>query len=298
MQLNSTYFIMTTRRSKKDQAITTQSPVVCAILILATIDGFNRSWRSIEDISCIIQSVFDLPRMKKNQVPGTLIVTNLSNDVQSVDHRVNDIGIFRDGFQRKTSDGKKKRTKCLYLCPPKELPPSPEHGTEWYANLQDLSLDWDSKRLRMQKDDNYHIFWEELSALVQKLAKPATAPKNDQKRDKEEDKPEEPSSKQPFTKKTKVADLSSSLNDLDNKGIADTRLSKLMSCISESNEYTKFQLTKEEIVSLMNLVTAQCLAKLADLAAAAEVEEVILVDDDEEDGNHSIGTRRLMMQTT
>jgi hypothetical protein len=31
--------------------------VVHALLILATIDDFNRSWRSIEDISCIIQSV-------------------------------------------------------------------------------------------------------------------------------------------------------------------------------------------------------------------------------------------------
>jgi hypothetical protein len=79
---------MVTRRSKKDQAITTQSPVVCALLILATINDFNRSWRSIEDISCIIQSVFDLPRTKKNQLPGTLIVTNLSNNAltkESVD---------------------------------------------------------------------------------------------------------------------------------------------------------------------------------------------------------------------
>jgi hypothetical protein len=60
-----------------------------------------------------------------------------------------------------------------------------------------------------------------------------------------------------------------------------------MSHISESNEYTKFQLTKEETVSLMNFATAQCTTKLAHLASA-KVEEVILVDDDEEDGNHSI----------
>jgi hypothetical protein len=236
---------MATRRSKKDQAITTQSPVVCALLILVTIDDFNRSWRSIEDISCTIQSVFNLLRTKKNQLSGTLIVTNLSNDAltkESVDLRMNDIGIFRDEFQKKTSDGKKKRTKCLYLCPPKELPPTPEHGTKWYANLQDLPLDWDSKRIRMQKDNNYNMVREELSTLVQKLAKSATAPKNDQKRDKEEDKQEEPSSKQPYAKKPKVANTSSSMNDLDNKAIADTRLSKLMTRISESDEYTKFQL--------------------------------------------------------
>jgi hypothetical protein len=198
---------------------------VCAFLILATIDDFNRSWRSIEDISCIIQSVFDLPRTKKNQLSGTLIVTNLSNVAltkESVDLRVNDIGIFRDEFQRNTSDGKKKRMKCLCLCPPKKLPPTPEHGTKWYANLQDLSLDWDSKRIRMQKDNNYNMVREELSTLVRKLAKSATAPKNDQKRDKEEDKQEEPSSKQPYANKPKVANISSSMNDLDNKAIADT----------------------------------------------------------------------------
>jgi hypothetical protein len=70
---------------------------------------------------------------KKNQLSGTLIVTNLSNDAltkESVDLQVNDIGIFRGKFQRKTSHGKKKRTKCLYLCPTKELPPTPEHGTK------------------------------------------------------------------------------------------------------------------------------------------------------------------------
>ena len=90
---------MATRRSKKDQAITTQSPVVRALLILATMEDFNRSWRSIEDISCIIQSIFDLPRTKKNQLSGPVIVMNLSNDAltkESVDLRVNDIGIFRD----------------------------------------------------------------------------------------------------------------------------------------------------------------------------------------------------------
>jgi hypothetical protein len=58
------------------------------------------------------------------------------------------------------------------------------------------------------------------------------------KRDQEEYNPEEPSSKQPYAKKPKVTDLSSSLKDLDNKAIADTRLSKLISHISESNEYT------------------------------------------------------------
>jgi hypothetical protein len=100
----------------------------------------------------------------------------------------------------------------------------------------------ESKRLRMQKDNNFHMVQEELSTLVQKLAKLATAPKNTPKRDKEEDTLEEPSSKQPYAKKPKVADLPASLRDLDNKGIADTRLSKLISHISKGN--TKFQLTK------------------------------------------------------
>jgi hypothetical protein len=69
-----------TRKSKKEQAIATKSPVVRALLILAHMEDFNRSWRSIEDIACIIQSVFDLPRTKKNQLSGPLIVKNLSID--------------------------------------------------------------------------------------------------------------------------------------------------------------------------------------------------------------------------
>jgi hypothetical protein len=42
----------------------------------------------------------------------------------------------------------------------------------------------------MQKDNHYNMVREELLTLVRKLAKSATAPKNDQKRDKEEDKQE------------------------------------------------------------------------------------------------------------
>jgi hypothetical protein len=141
----------------------------------------------------------------------------------------------------------------------------------------------------MEKDHNFRTVQEELSTLVRKLAKPAAAPKSTQKRDKAEDNPEEPSSKQPDAKKPKVADLPASLRDLDNKATADTRLSKLISHIFKGNEYAKLQLTKEEIVSLVDFVTAQCIAKLTHLAAA-EVEEVIaeaviLVDDDKEDDN-------------
>jgi hypothetical protein len=117
----------------------------------------------------------------------------------------------------------------------------------------------------MQKDDNFKIVQEDLSKLVRQLAKPVTmkkaALKQTLKRVKEDDTQEEPSNKGPCAKKPKVADLSSSLKDLDNKAIADNCLSKLISCISKGNEHTKFQLTKEEIVSLINFVTAPCIAK-------------------------------------
>jgi hypothetical protein len=56
----------------------------------------------------------------------------------------------------------------------------------------------------------------------------------------------------------------------DNKAIGDTRLSKLIARISEGDEHTKLQLTKEAIVSPMDFVTAQCIAKLACVAAAEE----------------------------
>jgi hypothetical protein len=173
---------------------------------------------------------------------------------------VNNIGIFRDEFQRRTPEGKKERKKCLYLCPPKELPPTPEHGTKWHTNLQELSTDWESTRLRIQKDDNFKIVEEDLSKLLRQLTKPATevtkkaAPKNTLKRAKEDDGmpiSEETICEEPYAKKPKVADISA-LKDLDHKAIADARLLKLIDRISEGDEHTKFQVTKEEIVSLMN----------------------------------------------
>jgi hypothetical protein len=288
---------MVTRRSKKDQAIATKSPVVRALLILAQMDDFNRSWRTIEDISRILQSVFDLQRTQKNQLSCSLIVTNLSNDAltkESVDLRVNDIGIFRDEFQSRNSEGLKKRIKCLYLCPPKELPTTPERGTKWYANLQDLSSDWESKRVRIQKDDNFKTVEEDLSKLVRQLTKPATDTKkkvtkpvtDTAKKVTEVKKKVTEAIEEPCAKKQKRGDLSASLKDLDNEAIIDTRLLKLIARISEGDEHTKFQMTKDKIVSLMNFATAQCMAKLARLAvaeqeqAAAAEQEVISVDDE------------------
>jgi hypothetical protein len=83
--------------------------------------------------------------------------------------------------RKKTSDGKKKRAKCLYLCPTRELPPTPEHGTKWHVNLQDLLLDWESKRLIMEKDHNFCTVQQELSTLVQKLANQQQLPRVPQK---------------------------------------------------------------------------------------------------------------------
>ena len=84
---------------------------------------------------------------------------------------MNDIGIFRDEFQRKTADGKKKRIKCLCVCPPKKPPPAPDHGGKWYDNLQDLPSDF----TRIQKkDDNFKMVQEDLSKLARQLAMPAT----------------------------------------------------------------------------------------------------------------------------
>jgi hypothetical protein len=164
---------MATRRSKKHQAVATQSHVVRALLILANMEEFNRSWKSIEDVLSMIQSVFELPRTTKDQLSASLMVSHLSNDAltkESVDLRVNDCGLFRDEFQRRTSDGKNKRMKCLCMCPPKELPPVPVHGAKWHNNLQDLPVDWDSKSLRIKKDEDCTSIREDLSNLARQLA--------------------------------------------------------------------------------------------------------------------------------
>jgi hypothetical protein len=214
---------MGTRRSKKDQAIATKSHVVGALLILAHMDDFNRSWRSVDDISLIIQSVFEMPRTKKDQLSGVLIVSNLSKDPltkEIIDLVANDVGLFRAEFQRKSADGIKKRMKCLYMCPPKELPPTPASGTKWFDNLQVLPLDWESKRVGT-KSENFKMVQEGLSNLVRQLAMKATkaaAPKR--KRDKENDTQEVGSS----AKKPKAAGLSA--------------LSKLIADIAGADETT------------------------------------------------------------
>jgi hypothetical protein len=90
----------------------------------------------------------------------------------------------------------------------------------------------------------------------------------------------------PCAKKPKVADISSSLKHLDNNAIADSHLSKLITHISD--EHTNFQLTKEEIVSLMDFVTAQHIVRLACLAAAEEEEMISLDDNSKEDNDNNI----------
>ena len=256
------YTTMALRRSKKDQAIDAQSPVVRALLILANMGDFNRSWRSIEDVSRIIQNVFDLPRTSKDQMSGSLIVSHLNNDVLtkgSIDFRGNSLGIFRDQFQRKTAEGKKKRMKCLFLCPPNETIPTPDIGTKWYDDLHVLPLEWESKRLLGTKHDKFENVREDLIYLVRQLATKSTkemktaAPKYNRKRDKRGDTHGDRFDKDPCAKKPKVAALS-------------CPLSELIAAISEGDETTKFHLTKAEIVGLMNHVTAECVAKLSRLA--------------------------------
>jgi hypothetical protein len=71
---------MGTRRSRKDQAVATKSHVAGALLILATMDDLNRSWRSVDDISRIIQSVFEMPKTAEDKLSGALTVSDLSKD--------------------------------------------------------------------------------------------------------------------------------------------------------------------------------------------------------------------------
>jgi hypothetical protein len=285
---------MATRRSKKDQAIATQSPVVRALLILATLEDFNRSWRPVEDISSIIQSVFDLPRTTKDQLSGSLIVSNLSKDAltkESIDLQVNDIGIFRAEFQRKTADGKKKRIKCLYMCPPKEIPPTPDHGGKWYDNLQDLPSDF----TRIQKkDDNFKMVQEDLSKLVRQLAMPATKKATTKKA-------AQIPAPTPTAAPAAPADRNRKRNrgdeDLDcnnakklatdnQQNLTEAHISKLIETLTDDSDTEVVTFTKKDLATLVRMVASECLKKLRDAAQAAgddaESNDVIL-DADEED---------------
>jgi hypothetical protein len=68
------------------------------------------------------------------------------------------LGIFRDECQTKIG-GKHKKVRCLYLCTRNELPPKPEPGTKWYANMQieQLPAGYESgSRPRVEKDDHFN----------------------------------------------------------------------------------------------------------------------------------------------
>jgi hypothetical protein len=115
----------------------TSPGVVLALLIIADLDQFNRSWRTAYDIACSMQQVFDLPRTSRDQLAGTLIMNHINNDnlAEVVDVQNYYLGIFRDECQIKIG-GKHRKVRCLYLCPRNELPPKPEPRTKWYANMQ------------------------------------------------------------------------------------------------------------------------------------------------------------------
>jgi hypothetical protein len=214
---------------------------------------------------------------------------------EAVSLRTNNIGIFRDEFQTNI-EGRKQKLRCLYLSPPSEVPPKPEQGTKWYTNMlmeQPPTADDKSRRAsRVKRDDNFNKIRDKLSQLVREAqqeavaktksktkarSKPPPAVDTNRKTNRDEfsGAPDNSfTSHEPCAKKPKVADPSSSLKDfVDTHPIADTRLTKLIARIAEGNNHSKFQLTKEEIVSLMNFFTAQCIAKLARLATAKEMTE-------------------------
>ena len=155
-------------------------------------------------------------------------MSNLSKDAltkEQIDLAANHFGLFRAEVQQKNLDGKKKWTKCLYMCPPKELSPTPASGTKWFDNLKVLPLKWESKRLLGTRNDDFKRVQEDLSILVRQLAmtatnatKSAARTKNNRKRDSEGETKEEEGS---LAKKQKLAEPRCSLSKFDTAILAD-----------------------------------------------------------------------------
>ena len=94
--------------------------------------------------------------------------------------------------------------------------------------------------------------------------KSAAPTKNNRKRDSEGETKEEEGS---LAKKQKLAEPSCSLSKF------------VTAILADGDETTKFELTKRELVGLINHVTARCIAKLQCLAATEEEEEHINHDE-------------------
>jgi hypothetical protein len=282
---------------RNNRAEETVDPVVRALKFVAQNSDFDRAWRPADDYGRIIDQVFDVPRGMKDELTAVLINSHLSKDpcyspfVDFDKAGSNATGIFRKEYQYKTPDGKNCKSKYLYLCSENELPVKPEG--KWYCDIKALHAGWDKgpRGMGENENENYKKIRIDLLILLRELRKKQERPKKKamDKRERDKEPTDEPSAKaieDPCAKKQKRGDLSASLKDLDNEAIVDTRLLKLIACISEGDEHTKFQMTKDEIVSLMNFATAQCMAKLARLAvaeqeqAAAAEQEVISVDDE------------------
>jgi hypothetical protein len=124
----------------------------------------HRSWLSS------IHQVLDLTRTSRDQLTGNLIMNHINNDnlAEVVHVRNNYLGIwiFRDEcVKQKLGAREHKKVRCLYLCSRNELPPKPEAGNKWYADLQMQQLPAGCEigsrpRVPVEKDDHFNDIQE------------------------------------------------------------------------------------------------------------------------------------------
>ena len=108
------------------------SPLVKALLSVASFEAVPLAWRPIDDVVDIIHTMYNLPR--------TMVVTSaLLNQQVMVDRAINACvdsrdfnfcGVFRDKF---------KNNRMFYLCKPGECPPKPPPGEIWHQRIDSAS---------------------------------------------------------------------------------------------------------------------------------------------------------------
>ena len=148
--------------------------VVEILLMMAELDEFAGSWKTMDDVARIIQSIYELPHSMK--ITSELINSQLCKDpctASSVDSRdMNSTGIFRDHYNRRPviaqSNSTTQKVRCLFLCKTGVFPPKPTPGNKWSDEVDGpLPTDWMPPRKYFKKPPTFINQREMLKKLLQ-----------------------------------------------------------------------------------------------------------------------------------
>ena len=131
---------MRSQRKSLIHPVSTSSAITKALLFIAKISRFSRSWRTADDWAALVSQVYGLTDELKTVLTGSVLIKGVLDDpavkttVREIVSGMNTTGIFCDEYRPNGS----LKTWCLFIAPPGEQPPTPSYGTKWYNNLVPL----------------------------------------------------------------------------------------------------------------------------------------------------------------